>query len=115
MRLALLFSLLLVGCGASPEPTQEHSSTTPSESYSYDDPTGGDNTMPCDKPSFVVLMVNGEKVVTEVPSLCQQNFGPDKGDPPPDYAGDPNPWDKSTIHILNVHINEHEAQGNASR
>lgn len=111
MRFAILFSLALIGCGgASPDPTESNSTSSPGESYNYDSPSSG-NSQPCDKPTFIV--VNG--VETEVPSLCNQNLGPDKGDPPPDFAVDPDPWDKSSVKTNSIHISEREAQGNAVR
>lgn len=113
MKLTILFSLLLVGCGAAPEPTQEHS-TTPDETYNYDSP-GTSGGRPCDKVNVVVFIVDGQKVVREVPALCNPNVDPYQGDPPPDYAIDPDPWDKQTIHQRDVHISEREAHGNATR
>jgi hypothetical protein len=116
MKLGLLFSLLLVGCGAAPEPTQEHSSTTVDETYNYDSP-GTSGGRPCDKVNVIVFVVDGQKIVREVPALCNPNGDPYHGDPDPDrtYAVDPDPWDKSGVQRRDVHISEREAQGNAVR
>ena len=34
-------------------------------------------------------------VIVDVPAFCNPSIGPDRGDPAPDYASDPNPWEKN--------------------
>lgn len=86
--LAIVLATFVLGCGDAPS-QQKETSTAGSGSINLPD-NGTEYANPCDVPSFQKIVVDGRVVVVETPTLCNQNLGPDKGDPCPD-CGDPSP------------------------
>lgn len=82
----------LLGCGSSPNPEGSSTSAGGSSDYNYDSP-GSSYVGECDRPSYQKLVVNGQTVIVEIPTLCNKGPDPYHGDPCPD-CGDPNPEDK---------------------
>ncbi len=89
---AIVLATFVLGCGSAPSQEKESTSSGPSEEINLP-PNGSDYTGPCDRPTFSTVVVDGQQVVVEIPSLCNEMLSPDHGDPGPD-RGDPNPWDK---------------------
>lgn len=109
---------VLMGCGSSPSTPDGKTSPVGDPGYSYDTP-GESYVGQCDRPSFTTFVVDGQTVVVETPSLCNQGPDPYHGDPCPD-CGDPNPedkvsnpGDKVTIKSFKVNVNVEQQQRNA--
>src|SRR5512135_672871 len=94
MKKLLTFAFLaMFGCGgSSPQDPTTNTSTGPGGDITLPN-NGSEYSSPCDMPTYQKLVVDGQTVVVEVPTLCNSQWGPDRGDPGPD-RGDPNPWDK---------------------
>ena len=91
--LTIAIAMFVLGCGAAPS---QGETTGPSNGSGGDinlPDNSSDYASPCDMPTYQKLLINGQEVVVEVPTLCNTQWQPDRGDPAPDQ-GDPNPWDK---------------------
>lgn len=103
--LAIILATFVLGCGDAPS-QQKEITTTGSGGINLPD-NGSEYTSPCDLPSYSTFVVGGKTVVVETPTLCNQGFAPDRGDPCPDCEGDPSPWDKymnPQSHTENIRI-----------
>lgn len=107
--LAIVLTTFVLGCSAAPSQQKETSTATGSEDINLP-PNGEEYTNPCDLPSYSTFVVDGKTVVVETPTLCNQGFAPDRGDPCPDCGGDPSPWDKSANPQIQVERIEAQLQ-----
>lgn len=104
MKLGILFSLLLIGCGATPSEKGSDNKVTVDDSISLPG-GGGGGPMPCDVVYVIKITTDAGTFTKEVPVYCNPAGDPYHGDPCPDCGdpsperqlGDPDPWDKGTI------------------
>lgn len=106
--LAIVLATFVLGCGAAPS-QQKENPTTGSGGINLPD-NGEEYSNPCDLPSYSTFVVDGKTVVVETPTLCNQQFSPDHGDPCPDCGGDPSPWDKNANPQIQVEKIEAQLQ-----
>lgn len=65
---------------------------TSTERGGYTPGTGNPGQL-CSAASHLIINTPEGPVVIDIPANCNPTIGPDRGDPAPDYASDPNPWE----------------------